>query len=84
MAIAGRPVAMGELASIGSVSGLPNNPPGVLIRAHRDVNRSSVEEVLDELAKGGVWTVALLALNEEDLHNKAPEVTARKPAGPQR
>jgi hypothetical protein len=31
-----------------------------------------------------MWTIAVVSLTKEDLHNQAPEDTARKLADPQR
>ncbi len=84
VSIAGRPVAKEELKAIRSVAGLPRNPPGVLIRANWDANRSDVRGVMDELTGAGMWTIAVVSLTKEDLHNQAPEDTARKLADPQR
>jgi hypothetical protein len=83
MSIAGLPIKMDELKQIRSVAGLPENPPGVLIRAHREATHADVKAALDELSKSGIWRISFQAVKPEEWHNQAPD-TARKLADPQR
>ena len=39
---------------------------------------------MDELSKAGIWRIAFQAVKEEELHNQAPQDTARKLADPER
>ena len=83
LAIGGRSIQMGELKTIRSVSGLPENPPGVLIRAHREATHADVMAVMDELSKAGIWRIAFQTINEDELRNQKPQDTARKLTDPE-
>jgi len=66
--IAKRPVKISELSGIRSVKGLPENPPAILLRAHRKVKSASTKAVFNELSKVGIWRLSFVAVDFEHLH----------------
>ena len=66
----GRPITLDDIPAIRSVSGLPANPPGVLIRADREALHKDVKACLDALSKAGIWKITFLTAETDELHNK--------------
>lgn len=78
LSLGGRPTTVVELEGIRNVSGLPENPPSVTIRADRDARHADVRAVMDALTKAGIWRIKIAAIRMPQ--NDTPD-GIRQPAG---
>jgi biopolymer transport protein ExbD len=70
MSVGGRQITLDDIPAIRNVSGLPSNPPGILIRADPEALHKDVKACLDALSKAGIWRIAFWGVETDDLHNK--------------
>ena len=67
ISIAGLPVKVSQLKDIRSVSGLPINPPDVIVRVHEEAtDRTALNEVVDELEKAGMPNISCFSASAKD------------------